>query len=76
VGGASSAHGTPGATGLQSSPARSEEEEDDETKPMRGSPEHKRRWSGSVTVMKISGSSSSGMRGRGAGCSGGRSHLL
>jgi hypothetical protein len=43
VGGASSAHGTPGATGLQSSPARSEEEEDDETKPMRGSPEHERR---------------------------------
>jgi hypothetical protein len=54
---------------------------------MRGSPEHKRRWRGGATAMKIGGNSSStraqkraressGMRGRGVGCSGGGAYLL
>jgi hypothetical protein len=40
---ASAVQGVPGATGLQSSLGRAEEDEGDEAKPMRVSPEHE-RW--------------------------------
>jgi hypothetical protein len=76
------AQGTPGATRLQSSLARFLEEEGDEAKLMRWSPEHERQRRGDMMAMNIGGSlsstraqkrarESSGMRGSGAWCSGG-----